>query len=101
MEKYPLLTMSNWYCSVLSAVYRLVLGPIGLALFGMGVGFVQADEARQQLVKTAKKELVKYLPQVANEQWLPVHDAVKECFDAYEREVTIGLMMIFSRAKRS
>jgi hypothetical protein len=39
-------------------------------------------------VKTAKKELVKYLPQVANEQWLPVHDAVKECFDAYEREVT-------------
>jgi hypothetical protein len=49
---------------------------------------VQADQARQELVKTAKKELVKYLPQVANEQWLPVHDAVKECFDVYEREVT-------------
>jgi hypothetical protein len=30
---------------------------------------------------------VKYLPQVANEQWLPVHDAVKECFASYEREV--------------
>jgi hypothetical protein len=54
----------------------------------MGIGFAQADQARQELVKTAKKELVKYLPQVANEQWLPVHDAVKECFDAYEREVT-------------
>ena len=73
--------------SILSAVTGIFLGPIGLALIGMGVGFVQADQARQELVKTAKKELVKYLPQVANEQWLPVHDAIKECFDAYEREV--------------
>lgn len=74
--------------SILTAVTGIFLGPIGLALIGMGVGFMQADQARQELVKTAKKELVKYLPQVANEQWLPVHDAVKECFDAYEREVT-------------
>lgn len=74
--------------SIITAVTGIFLGPIGLALIGMGVGFVQADQARQELVKTAKKELVKYLPQVANDQWLPVHDAVKECFDAYEREVT-------------
>ena len=74
--------------SILSAVTGIFLGPLGLALIGMGVGFMQADQARQELVKTAKKELVKYLPQVANEQWLPVHDAIKECFDAYEREVT-------------
>ncbi len=74
--------------SIITAVTGIFLGPIGLALIGMGIGFVQADQARQELVKTAKKELVKYLPQVANEQWLPVHDAVKECFDVYEREVT-------------
>jgi replication fork clamp-binding protein CrfC len=74
--------------TLIPMVTGIFIGPIGLALIGMGVGFVQADQARQQLVKTAKKELVKYLPQVANEQWLPVHDAVKECFDAYEREVT-------------
>lgn len=74
--------------SIITAVTGIFLGPLGLALIGMGVGFVQADQARQELVKTAKKELVKYLPQVASEQWLPVHDAVKECFDAYEREVT-------------
>lgn len=74
--------------SILSAVTGIFLEPLGLALIGMGVGFMQADQARQELVKTAKKELVKYLPQVANEQWLPVHDAVKECFDVYEREVT-------------
>jgi replication fork clamp-binding protein CrfC len=73
--------------SIISAVTGVFLGPIGFALIGMGIGFVQADQARQELVKTAKKELVKYLPQVANEQWLPVHDAVKECFASYEREV--------------
>lgn len=74
--------------SIITAVTGIFLGPIGLAMIGMGVGFVQADQARQQLVKTAKQELVKYLPQVATEQWLPVYNAVKECFDAYEREVT-------------
>ncbi|MEW5858082.1 MAG: dynamin family protein [Cyanobacteriota bacterium] len=72
--------------SIITAVTGVFLGPIGLALIGMGIGFAQADQARQELVKTAKKELVKHLPKVANEQWLPVHDAVKECFDTYERE---------------
>lgn len=64
-----------------------ILGPVGLALLGLGVGVFQADQARKELVKAAKKELVKYLPQVASEQWLTVHNAVKECFDVYEREV--------------
>ncbi|MBW4508616.1 MAG: dynamin family protein [Scytonematopsis contorta HA4267-MV1] len=62
--------------------------PISVTLLGLGVGFLQADQARKQLVKTAKKELVKYLPQVAQEQYPVVLDAVKECFDAYEREVS-------------
>lgn len=31
---------------------------------------------------------MKHLPQVANEQSKTVYDAVKECFDSYEREVT-------------
>jgi len=65
-----------------------ILGPVGLALLGLGVGVFQADHARKELLKAAKKELVKYLPKVANEQWQPIHDAVKECFDVYEREVT-------------
>ena len=74
--------------SIITGVTGVFLGPIGLALIGMGIGFVQAEQARQELVKTAGKELVKYLPQVANEQWLPIFEGVKECFDAYEREVT-------------
>lgn len=74
--------------AMITAVSGVVLGPVGLALLGLGVGVVQADQARKELVKAAKKELVKYLPQVAREQWQPIHDAVKECFDVYEREVT-------------
>ncbi|MEP0886016.1 dynamin, partial [Trichocoleus sp. ST-U3] len=66
----------------------VILGPIGLALLGLGVGAFQADQARKEVVKAAKKELVKHLPQVANEQSYLVYDAVKECFDTYEREVT-------------
>ncbi|MBD2292588.1 dynamin family protein [Anabaena sphaerica FACHB-251] len=73
---------------IITAVTGIFLGPIGFALLGLGVGILQADQARKELVKTAKKELVKYLPQVASEQSQVVYDAVKECFDAYEREVS-------------
>lgn len=65
----------------------IILGPISLALLALGIGAMQADSARQQLVKATKKELVKYLPQVAQEQWQPVYNAVQECFEAYETEV--------------
>ncbi|MBF2005820.1 MAG: dynamin family protein [Chlorogloeopsis fritschii C42_A2020_084] len=73
---------------IITAITGVFLGPIGFALLGLGVGFLQADQARKELVKKAKKELVKYLPQVANEQWHTVYNAVKECFDSYEREVS-------------
>ncbi|MEM6401103.1 MAG: dynamin, partial [Cyanobacteria bacterium P01_D01_bin.116] len=72
---------------IITAVTGIFLGPIGFALLGLGVGVLQADGARKELVKTAKKELVKYLPQVAQEQSVNVYNAVKECFDAYEKEV--------------
>jgi FtsZ-binding cell division protein ZapB len=74
--------------TILASLTGIVLGPLYLAVLGMGVGVLQADGARKQLVKAAKKELVKYLPQVAQEQWQPIHDAVKECFDVYGREVS-------------
>ena len=73
---------------IITAVTGIFLGPIGFALLGLGVGFLQADQARRELVKTAKKELVKHLPQIAHEQSQVVYNAVKECFDSYEREVS-------------
>lgn len=66
----------------------IILGPISLALLALGIGAMQADSARQQLVKATKKELVKYLPQVAQEQWQPIYNVVQECFEVYETEVT-------------
>ncbi|MBD2182453.1 dynamin family protein [Planktothrix sp. FACHB-1355] len=66
----------------------LITGPIGVLLLGLGVGALQAEQARKELIKATKKEFVKYLPQIAQEQWQPVHQAVKDCFDAYDREVT-------------
>ncbi|MCD8485993.1 MAG: dynamin family protein [Desertifilum sp.] len=74
--------------SIIASFTGIVLGPLYLALLGMGVGLLQADGARKELVKAARKELVKYLPQVAQEQWQPIYDAIAECFDTYEREVT-------------
>ncbi|MEG4517803.1 MULTISPECIES: dynamin family protein [unclassified Microcoleus] len=73
--------------TIFASFTGVVLGPLYLALLGIGVGVLQADGSNKQLVKAAKKELVKYLPQVAQEQWQPIHDAVKECFDVYGREV--------------
>jgi len=73
--------------SIISAVTGTLLKPLESALIGLGVDFIQADRTCQELEK-AKKELVKHLPQVAREQWLPVYNGVKECFDIYEREVT-------------
>ncbi|MGD1713858.1 dynamin family protein [Dapis sp. BLCC M172] len=74
--------------TIIATITGITLGPVGLALLGLGVGVMQADQAKKQLVQVTKKELVKHLPQVAQEQWQPVHDAIKECFDSYEQEVS-------------
>jgi len=67
--------------------FGAVLGPVGLVLVSLGIGALQADHARKEFAKAVKKEMVKYLPQIAQEQWQPIYSAVQECFDAYEREV--------------
>jgi replication fork clamp-binding protein CrfC len=73
--------------SIITAITGVMLGPIGFALLGLGIGVVQADQARKELVKIAQKELVKYLPQIAREQSSKVAAAIRECFDLYEREI--------------
>ncbi len=65
-----------------------IAGPLGFVLLGLGVGALQVDQARKELVKTTKKEFVKHLPQLAQEQWQSIHQGVKDCFDSYEREVS-------------
>lgn len=72
---------------VSASIFGVILGPISLALLGLGIGALQADQARKELVKAMRKELVKYLPQVAQEQWQPIYQSVRECFDKYETEL--------------
>lgn len=71
----------------LGAIFAAVLGPIAIPLVSLGIGVFQADHARKEMVKGIKKELMQHLPRIAQEQWAPIHTAVQECFDAYEREV--------------
>lgn len=71
---------------IITAFTGIILGPLSLALLGLGVGLFQADGARKEIVKAAKKELIKHIPQVAAQQRQPVYDAIKECFDNYEEE---------------
>ena len=71
----------------LAIIFGSILGPFGIIIAGLGIGALQANYARQQFAQMIKKELVKHLPQVAQEQWQPIYSAVQECFDTYEREV--------------
>jgi GTPase SAR1 family protein len=71
---------------IASSIFGIMLGPLAFALVGLGIGALQADHARQELAKATKRELVKYLPQVAQEQWQPIYSAIQTCFDTYEQE---------------
>lgn len=67
-----------------------LLAPIGIwaiPILGLGVGTLQAEEARKELIKVTKKELIKYLPKLAESQWEAIHQTVIEYFEDYEREV--------------
>jgi GTPase SAR1 family protein len=75
------------FLAVFSIPFLAITGPVGIALLGLGVGAVQVEQVRTELIKVTKKEFIKHLPQIAQEQWTPINQAVKDCFDAYEHEV--------------
>jgi GTPase SAR1 family protein len=68
-------------------VTGIFLGPVGMALAGLGLGSYSAEMARRKVVLTMREELIKLLPQIAQEQSFQVYQAVKECFDTYQQEV--------------
>jgi GTPase SAR1 family protein len=72
---------------VATSIFGLILGPITLALIGLGVGILQTDHARRELARATKREMVKHLPQFAQEQWQPVYNTVQDTFDRYETEI--------------
>ncbi|MDY7012023.1 MAG: dynamin family protein [Cyanobacteriota bacterium] len=62
-------------------------GPMGWAAIGLGVGAFQAEQMRQEFIRATRKEFVKCLPTLAQQQEQPIRDAIADCFDRYEREV--------------
>ncbi|MDJ0725754.1 MAG: dynamin family protein [Prochloraceae cyanobacterium] len=69
------------------AIPIVIFNPIGLALTSLGVGAIQAQEARNKFLKAAKKEFTKALPKIAESQRESIYQTVAECFDRYETEV--------------
>jgi GTPase SAR1 family protein len=63
------------------------LGPIGIALTSLGIGALQAEQARQEFLRMTKKEFSKALPQFAEEQGEVIHQSIQDCFEHYEQEV--------------
>jgi hypothetical protein len=65
----------------------IFLGPLGMALAGLGLGSWTAEQARRKVLTTMKQELSNLLPQVAQEQSFVVYQVVKECFETYQQDV--------------
>ena len=63
------------------------IGLMGIPILGLGVGALQADQARKEFIKATQKEFVKSLPQLADAQWQNIYDGVEQCFYEYESEV--------------
>jgi GTPase SAR1 family protein len=65
----------------------IFLGPLGMALAGLGLGSWTTEQARRKVLATMKQELTSLLPQVAQEQSFVVYQVVKECFETYQQDV--------------
>jgi GTPase SAR1 family protein len=74
--------------TICASLLGFILNPALLIFLSVGIGTFQIELARQEILKSIQKELIKHLPQIIQEQWQPVCDAVKNCFNVYEKEIT-------------
>ena len=73
-------------------IIGLLLTSVALNIFGailLGVGAIalQAEYVRRQFLDLTKKEFVKYLPQIAEEQKPLVYASILRCYNTYEEQV--------------
>ncbi len=88
-----------WQSVLACVMVTLVLNIIGVVFASLtlsvfagillvtGVVSLQAEYVRQQFISATKKEFVKYLPQIAEEQSQYICTAVRKCFETYEEQV--------------
>jgi len=72
---------------IITGILGATLGPIIVLIGSLGFGIFQLDAARKEVTKAMKKELVKHLPKLAEQQQQPVYEGVQACFDKYEAQV--------------
>ena len=82
----------NWLAvigigSFLMIFTGIILNPIAIAITSLGIGAIQTDRARQELLKATKKEFIKILPEIAQKQKESVSETVEDCFNNYYQEV--------------
>lgn len=65
----------------------MALNVFVIVLAGAGLVAGQAEYVRQTFLSTTRQEFAQCLPQIAEEQWQPVYDAVQTCFNTYEAEI--------------
>ncbi len=70
-----------------TALIGAALGPVVFIIAGLGLGAMQLEHGRKELTKAMKKELVKHLPKLAEQQQQPIQEAIAACFDKYEQQV--------------
>lgn len=83
----------NWLAvigisSFLMIFTGIFINPIGIALTSLGVGAIQTNQARQELLKATKAEFVKTLPDIAQKQQTTIREIIEDCFNNYHQEVT-------------
>ncbi|MEL6927168.1 MAG: dynamin family protein [Cyanobacteria bacterium J06600_6] len=66
----------------------ILVNPIGIALTSLGVGAIQANQARSELIKATKTEFVKTLPSIAQKQQKIIEEAIADCFNDYHQQIT-------------
>jgi hypothetical protein len=64
--------------------FFLAFDLLAIGLLGAGILAAQAEYVRQEFIKTTRKEFAKCLPQLAQEQYAPIYEAVLQCFEVYQ-----------------
>ncbi|MEO1133098.1 MAG: dynamin, partial [Cyanobacteria bacterium J06639_1] len=72
-------------------VSGLLLNVVGAIAVGGGLFTAQAELFRQRFLSITRKEFSKRLPDIAEEQWSNVYQAIAECFKDYEKRIGDGI----------
>ena len=86
----------NWLAVVGISSFLIIftgvfISPIGIALTSLGVGAIQANQAREELTKATKTEFVKTLPSIAKKQQKVIQETISDCFNDYHHQITLRI----------